>query len=368
MRIVAAAALLFALLPAAEALAQKQPPQSSPAAAPAARKPSVADAAAQGDGTAQFQMGLAHLSGRGAPRNAGLAMMWFRLAAWNGVPQAALELARAYEKGAGIRADLPEAARWWYRAGQLGDETARAHFLDLFLAGRIDFLGGEEGATWLETRADGDDVKAQLALAGAYEAGRGVAASPVKAEQWYLRAAFSNLTEAAFRLGRMELARPGLWEIRTKDEVRTYTLRPDPEEVGVAVDKIGFIRPGMVQGERWLRLAAGRGHVEAQYLLGMTYVAGLDLPLDMVDGVTWLSAAAAHGHAGARMAVAELAAKGQGFAGKDPVRAWVNYDVAAALGRNDGAEARDRLARTMNQRQLSRAHQVAEETRDLRGN
>ena len=57
--------------------------------------------------------------------------------------------------------------------------------------------------------------------------------------------------------------------------------------------------------------------------------------------------------------LADLAAMGQGLFAPDPVRAWVNYDLAAAAGLKDAEEARDKLAKTMNQRQLNRSRQIA---------
>jgi TPR repeat protein len=108
MRIAVSAALLAALT-AGQALAQTPPkttkaqPQAK-SAQPA--KPSLAQLAAQGDAQAQYQLGVAHRDGKGAKRNLKEAASWFAIAAGNGVPEAAVALARAYEQGQGVPRDL----------------------------------------------------------------------------------------------------------------------------------------------------------------------------------------------------------------------------------------------------------------------
>jgi TPR repeat protein len=172
----------------------------------------------------------------------------------------------------------------------------------------------------------------------------------------------------------MLLAEPGAWRLVYKEPEREakntardkyYSTRA--AAVAAAGDERfpDPVRPGMVEAESWLREAARQGHAEAQYALGMAFLGGMDLPFDLGEAVRWLSAAAWNGHGPALMQLADLAAKGQGFGGKDTVRAWVAYDLAAAQGLKPAEEARDRLGKAMNPRQLNRARQVAQ---DLRSN
>ncbi|MBC7905631.1 MAG: sel1 repeat family protein [Rhodospirillaceae bacterium] len=380
MRIAVAAALL-ASLTASSALAQTPPrPNKTPQAAakpvqPAApAKPSLAQLAAQGDASAQYLLGQAYRDGKGVKKNLAEAASWFAIAAGNGEKGAAMDLARAYEQGAGLPRDLHQAAQWWFRAGNLGDEAAKARFLELFLAEETDQIGGPTGAAWLEAVAATGNVDAILALGEAYEKGEGLPADPAKARQWYLEAAYGNDAEAKFRLGRMLLTEPGAWrlvykdrsrEVDNKERDKLYATRAAATQAGGDDREPDVVRPGMVEAEQWLLDAARHGHAEAQYMLGMAYLGGMDLPFSLTNSIGWLSAAAWNGHAPALMVLADLAAKGQGFAGKDPVRAWVNYEMAAAQGAKVAEEARDRLGKSMNQRQLGRARQVAQ---DLRGN
>lgn len=391
MRIAAAAALL-AVLTASEALAQSpsqppkapaaktqkaQPPKTPVAKAPATKtpaQPSLAVLAAQGEPEAQYKLAQAYRDGKGMKRNMAEAVYWFALAASNGQKAAAIDLARLYEQGAGVKRDLSQAALWWFRAGALGDEDAKTRFVTLFLNGDTNDVGGATGISWLEALANSGRTDVVLALGQAYEKGRGVPADLGKARQWYELAAFSGDAEAKFRLGRMLLSAPGAWrlvyaepekEAKNTERDKFYANRAEAKQIGGDDRQPDPVRPGMVDGEEWLREAARQGHAEAQYTLGMAFLGGMDLPFDIFEALHWLSAAAFNGHGEALMQLADLAAKGQGFGGKDPVRAWVSYDLAAEDGIKPAAEARDRVAKGMNQRQLARARQVAQ---DLRGN
>ncbi len=416
MRIVAAAAAaLLALLPAGGASARSHHPTAVKATAHAEHRPSQLDLAARGNAEAQYQVGMATLQardrreflhaesrrdklyardrrdGRHAPdwrdERTAQALVWLGLAAGNGNAAAAAEGARLHEQAG----DLAEAARWWLRAGQLGDADARTRFVDLFLDGRTADLGGAAGADWLAARAGAGDVRAKLALGEALERGSGVAVDLRQAQHWYLDAALDGDTEAMYRLGRVQIHLPAVWRAPGKETGRdgrwmgpvTYplTLAGRDHDSGEAdlgraataaannLDRgdLTFFRPGMVEGEQWLKRAAWRGHAGAEATLARAELGGIDLPSDIFDAVRWLQAAAGQGDADAMLTLGGLAAAGHGFPAKDPVRAWVCDDLAASLGADGAAAARDLVGKTLAPRQLTRAHQIAQDVRDLDG-
>lgn len=372
MRIVAVFAVLLATMLAGPAPAQTNALQQLAAKPAKETKSSSLQAAQQGDPEAQVRLGLAYLRGKGIKgiaRNPAEAVTWLSLAAAWGRVDAALELAQAYDKGRGLKKDRVQAARWWFRAGKLGDEPARERFLQMFLAGDTDDIGGIQAVDWLTVRAISGDAKAILGLATVYERGQGVVIpDPAEAERWYVKLALAGDAEARFRLGRMKLAQPSLWrapETEVKDGKWTgaawTATRPE-------TDTHAYLgRPGMLAAERWLTAAGRQGHAEALFLLATAKLNGTELPFNLTEGVTYLEAAAEKGHAGALMAIARLANKGQGYHGKDPVRAWVSYDLAAQAGRKAAENPRDLLAKTMSARQLSRARQLSQDIRDMRG-
>ncbi|WP_096703953.1 SEL1-like repeat protein [Magnetospirillum sp. 15-1] len=379
MRIAAAVAALLSLsLPVAEG-AWAAPRKAAKPAAAEARHVSLAAAAANGDMEAQYQLAVAYRDGgHGLKADAQAALVWFMLAGAEGHAAAAAEAAKAFEAGKGVKRDLNAAGNWWYKAGTLGDAQARKRWIDLFIEGEVHAVGSRDGIAWLAESAQAGDLRAMMALADVLERGQGVAPDSAAAEGWYRQAALLyGDVEARFRLGRLLLARPAMWrkpaeeDWNAKDTERKnrpfgavwYPVKPPNAEEAGAVQ----LRPGINEGERWLRSAARRGHAEAQYLLGSAKVAGMELPMDMVEGVAWLEAAALQGHAEALFALGDLATKGQGFYAKDPVRAYVMYDLAAAQGEDNAKAARDAVAKGMNPRQTARARQLVQELRDLAG-
>jgi TPR repeat protein len=386
MRIVAVIAALLVLEMPLAALAK---PHTAPAAKSAktaavaaaaksaeARHISLFTSATQGNVEAQYQLAQAFRDGRGAKRDSRAALTWFSLAGTNGMADAAVEAAKAYENGQGTARDLVEAGRWYYRAGTLGHAAARQKFVDLFIGGKIPSVGGIAGAEWIGAQVEHSDLKAMIALGEAWEKGEGVAPNSARAEHWYrLAADLYADAEARFRLGRLLAYKPAAWRVLDDEQWNEKDLKRDqqfgavwlaakPEE---NADKAVQFLPGIVEGERWLVLAANQGHAGAQALLGQLYLGGVDLPFDAVSGTSWLEAAAAQNQPEALMALAESAASGLGFFTKDPVRAYVLFDLAAAVGRSDADGAREHVAKALSPKQLARARQLAEDSREMRG-
>ena len=363
MRTAACAAALIALTFPLTAIA------AGPGKATTGEPARAAATAARGDAEAQYQAGLAARKRRGAD-SLRQAYVWFGLAAVHGNAAAAVEAAKACEEGAGVPRSLEHAGQWWYRAAQLGDMKARQRWADLFVAGQIRSVGGIEGASWIGDLARRGQPRAAIALAAAYEAGAGIAPDPAQAESWLRRAALLQAdAEARTGLGRLLLSRPAAWRVpddeswTVKDAERhNRPLGPvwyatQPTDAG---DKAVHLRPGIDEGARWLTLAAEDGDAEAQYALGKALAEGSELAIDQTTAARWLEAAAHQRHPAATMLLAGMAARGEGFPGKDPLRAYVLYDRAAQLGQTGAAEARDALGKSLG-RQLGRARQLAEE-------
>ena len=335
-------------------------------------------AASKGDAEAQYELAQAYAHGHGVKPSPALALSWLELAATNGHLRATLETAKAYQDGHGVKANPAMAGRWLYQAASLGDAAARDQWVDLLLAGKITSLTGPKSVPWIADRANSGDLKAAMILGEAFENGTGIAPNAAQAEEWYRFAAqrFGD-AEAEYRLGRILLSLPAAWRIPSEEEWTAKESDRNKDKPFGAVwyadkpvgydDKILQLRPGIVEGGRHLEAAARRGHAEAQYALGMAMLGGMELPMDQTGAISWLEAAAAQGHAEAMMALAECSAKGQGFFAKDPVRAFVMYDLAAASGEEEAGPAREAIAKTMSPRQIGRARQLVQEIRDSLG-
>jgi TPR repeat protein len=81
----------------------------------------------------------------------------------------------------------------------------------------------------------------------------------------------------------------------------------------------------------WYTKAAEAGNVEAQYILGMAYLSGTDLPVDLPAAVNWIEKAAHNDHAAAQFQLAVMYCTGQGVP-QDLPKALPWYELSAQLG------------------------------------
>jgi hypothetical protein len=145
---------------------------------------SLRAAAARGEMSAQYDLGVALACGNGVARNRADAARWFRKSAEQGHVQAQSVLGWMYMSGSGVRRDDAQALRWLRRA------------------------------------ADRGDTAAQNNLGIVYAQGRGVPANPAEAERWFRRAAEQGAADAARNL-----------DILLRGEGRTVRPSPDPPHV-----------------------------------------------------------------------------------------------------------------------------------------
>jgi hypothetical protein len=117
-------------------------------------------AAAQGNASAQFNLGFMFNRGRGVAQDYVEAVRWYRLAAAQGDVQAQDLLGTMFERGQGVAQDYVEAVRWYRLAAAQGD------------------------------------LLAQLKLGFMFDEGKGVAQDFTRAHMWFNLAAVSGDKEA----------------------------------------------------------------------------------------------------------------------------------------------------------------------------
>jgi TPR repeat protein len=81
--------------------------------------------AAQGNASAQSNLGLMYALGRGVAQNYAEAVKWFRLAAAQGDAGAQLTLGFMYDNGQGVTQDYAEAVKWYRLAAAQGLASAQ---------------------------------------------------------------------------------------------------------------------------------------------------------------------------------------------------------------------------------------------------
>ena len=336
---------------------------------------SVAELAAHGDAEAQLQMGEQTLTKAKTPAARQQALVWLMLAGMNGQVQGAEMAAKIYDQAGNAH----QAARWWYRAGQLGDVNARHRFIDLFLKGKSFGAGGRDGVVWLAERAlTSHDTALKLALGDVYAQGLGVSPNTSEAVRWYLDAALDDDVKAMARLGELDLNRPAIWRAPDKEPdaeghwtgpvlaplrptARNDNNLPDDGRQAVAQDlhvspeQLVFTRPGMKDGEYWLDRASRQGFAPAKTAWGLAQWDGITLPMDRVQGAWLLTSAACDFDPQA------LAALSRYWLDRNPVRAWMFAELAGRGGQNLPPEMWERLNKSANPRQIAKAKQIAQD-------
>jgi localization factor PodJL len=178
--------------PAAATAAQQQPTIAAPLAP---RSVSLEAAAQSGDPVAQYQLALQRLgNGRTAD---GLGLL--RNAANHGLAMAQYRLAKVYERGEGVAADLNTARQWTERAAAAGNRRAM-HDLGVYYA-RGDGAPLDEAAAfrWFRQAAELGVADSQYNLGVLYQQGRGVPANASESLFWFAIAARQGDTDAAAR-------------------------------------------------------------------------------------------------------------------------------------------------------------------------
>ena len=113
-------------------------------------------------------------TGDGVGRDQSEAVKWYRMAAEQGLPDAAFELARCYRFGIGVRRNRTTASKWLHRAAELGNAKA------MVMVGKLclDYDSGEynsrKAVELFRKAADQGDAWGMFHLGECYINGTGV--------------------------------------------------------------------------------------------------------------------------------------------------------------------------------------------------
>jgi TPR repeat protein len=142
-------------------------------------------AAAAGEWSAFWLLGVAHLAGRGVATDGARARALMQVAADHGVVEAHLELARLHELGIGGARSADVAARHERAAAEAGSAEGCLRVAERLMVepGRVPFA-----VPWLARAADGGSAVAAARLARLYLAGVDLPYDAAEAERWMARA------------------------------------------------------------------------------------------------------------------------------------------------------------------------------------
>jgi len=165
-----------------------------------ARNQSLEQAAQSGNLTAQYELALQRISaGR---TQEGVTML--RRAADRGFAMAQYRLAKLYERGEGVPADLAVARQWTERAAASGNRRAMHDLGVYFARGEGAPLDEAAAFRWFRQAAELGVADSQYNLGVLYQQGRGVNASASEAMFWFLVAARQGDQDAGARASALE--------------------------------------------------------------------------------------------------------------------------------------------------------------------
>ena len=177
------------------------PTSTSVVAGPLApRNVSLEQAAQSGDLTAQYELGLQRLAA-GRTQD-GVRLL--RTAADRGFAMAQYRLAKLYERGEGVQADLAVARQWTERAAAAGNRRAMHDLGVYFARGEGAPLDEAAAFRWFRQAAELGVADSQYNLGVLYQQGRGVNASASEALFWFLVAARQGDQDAGARATAVE--------------------------------------------------------------------------------------------------------------------------------------------------------------------
>lgn len=180
-------------------------PASAVVAGPLApRSVSLEQAAQSGDLVAQYELALQQIASGRASEGAAL----LRRAADRGFPMAQYRLAKLYERGEGVPADLTTARQWTERAAAAGNRRAMHDLGVYFARGEGAPLDEAAAFRWFRQAAELGVADSQYNLGVLYQQGRGVNASPSEALFWFLVAARQGDQDAGQRAAAIEAELP----------------------------------------------------------------------------------------------------------------------------------------------------------------
>lgn len=148
----------------------------------------------------------------------------------------------------------------------------------------IDAGKHKEGAQMLKPLSDAGNQAAQYRLGLLYYYGKGVKEDEKQAIELWKKSAAQGNVDSMFQIGSAFLF-----------GAQTAKLVDDPDR----------------EAAIWYFQAASAGHAEAQYHLGLLFLAGKGVVEDHQQATYWMKQAAAQGHAEAKKAVGSIRAAGK---------------------------------------------------------
>jgi localization factor PodJL len=187
-------------------------------------------AALSGDASAEYEIGIRHLEGRGVTQDIAEAVRWLERAANAGLAPAQFRLGGLYEKGQGVTKDTELARKLYTQAAEAGNAKAMHNLAVLYAEGIDGKPDYRIAAAWFRKAAGHGIADSQHNLGILYARGVGVEQNLTESYKWFSLASAqgdgdsaSKRDDVAARLDQASLA-------AAKRAVKTFVATPQPED------------------------------------------------------------------------------------------------------------------------------------------
>jgi TPR repeat protein len=263
------------------------------------------------------------------------AFKWYENAAKQGIAKAQLRLSEMYKAGQGVDKNETAAANWLSKAAKQGLPQAEYEYAIALEFGRgIQKASMKETAIWYQKAAQHAYPEAMLKVAKLYFSGSGVDKDLKLALKWALQAANKHVPDAD------KLVNSIVQEVSDLANQGDY---PSQHMLALMYQQGQAVEQNEDLALTWLRKAASKGHVDAQYDLGRTLT-----QTQTNQALYWLQKAASKGHVKAGYMLAALMAQQHITNPQKVSQAWrwlyhgnqakqpkVIYNLAIALHRGE---------------------------------
>lgn len=257
-------------------------------------------AAENGYTEAQKNMGEYYYYGSfGCRRDMKEAIKWYEMGARNNEPTCLFTLGLIYEEGDGVQKNILKATEWYQRGANAGIPSC-LYRLGMLMIEKEVAGETEKGFSLIQQAAEAGYSYAQNYMGKAYRFGWNVKVNPVRATNWFTKAAEQNLPDAMCNLGDMYSAEDGL----TVDYEKAFY---------------------------WYGKAAEANHYRALTELGDLYYAGKGVERDFAKALEYYLKACDEGYPYAFYSVGFMYLRGQGTA-PNREKAMEYLSQAAAMG------------------------------------
>jgi localization factor PodJL len=191
--------------------------------------PALRIAAANGDPTAEYEIGVRFAEGRSVTQNFEEAARWLDRAARAGIVPAQFRLGSLYEKGLGLKKDIEAARKLYIVAAEKGHAKA-AHNLAVLYAEGIDGKPDyTTAAQWFSRAANYGVADSQYNLGILYARGIGVEQNLAESFKWFTLAAGQGDQDAGKKRDDVAGKLDPQSLIAARLAVQTWTATPQPE-------------------------------------------------------------------------------------------------------------------------------------------